>query len=54
MHPEMVRAIAARQIEDWLAAADNDRRGRSAGQGRKPRWRLGRRQPAGCKDMLNA
>lgn len=48
MHPEIVRAIAAQQIQDWLAAAENSGRRRQAGRGRKPRLRPRRRPAAGC------
>jgi hypothetical protein len=45
MHPEIVRAMAAQQIEGWLAAAEADRRAKQ-NRVRRPRRRLGRRSVA--------
>lgn len=41
MHPEMIRMIAAQQVDDWQAAARAGSRARQARQARRPRraWR---------------
>lgn len=45
MHPEMIRYSAALRIEEWLSAAEADRRAQRAGHSRRgirihmPSWR---------------
>jgi hypothetical protein len=48
MHPEFIRAIAAQQIDDWVAAAETDRQVKQsrASRSRRSFKRIGRRPAA--------
>jgi hypothetical protein len=48
MHPEFIRTMAEQQIDQWIAAAEADRRSRQIrhGAARRPRLLLARRRAA--------